>query len=81
MGETETGRAGGSLSSREAAMELLSLVLEGKDVSLVGPKAAEQQSTLRRISWSGVEARNKKAAWLPSSMALLMDGAQLLAGR
>lgn len=40
-------------------MELLSLVLAGKDVSLVGPGAAEQGSALRGIGplagvrWSG----------------------------
>lgn len=50
MAESETRRAGGSLSSSEAAMELLSLALEGKDVSLVGPGAAEQGSALRGIN-------------------------------
>lgn len=45
-----TYRAGGSLSGREAAMEQLSLVLEGKDVGLVGPEVAEQGSRVRGIS-------------------------------
>lgn len=75
-------QTGGSLSSKEAATELLSLVLVGKDVSLVGPGAADQESALRGIDLlAGVgRSGSKKAAWLQSSVSLLMNGAQLLAG-
>lgn len=59
LAETETSRAGDSLSSREAALELLSLVLERKDVGLVGPGATEQGPALRGASppvagWGGM---------------------------
>lgn len=37
MAESETCWVSDSLSNREAAMEPLSLVLEGKDVGLFGP--------------------------------------------
>lgn len=37
MAESETCWVSDSLSNREAAMELLSLVLEGKDIGLPGP--------------------------------------------
>lgn len=71
-------QTGGSLSSKEAATELLSLVLVGK----VGPGAADQGSALRGIDLlAGVgRSGSKKAAWLQSSVSLLVNGAQLLAG-
>lgn len=75
----QSGEAGMGVDSRDqdtlgwwlpfrqgAAMEQLSLVLEGKDVGLVEPEAAEQGSALREINtlvWGRVGTGSKKTAW------------------
>lgn len=68
------------LSNREAAMEPLILVLEGKDIGLVGPGVCTEGNQ-PIVGWGGVGAGSKKAACILSSVALLTDRAQLLAGR
>lgn len=63
-------------------MEQLSLVLEGKDVGLVGPEAAEQGSALREINPLLAGVGWELGARLPGSfLSSLADGTVPVAGR